>query len=81
MKMSFLDWVVMILILVGGLNWGLVGFFKYDLVATIFGDGSTVSGIIYDLVGLAALYQLVKMFMMGGAKKSAMPATPSQPTM
>ncbi len=81
MKMNALDWIVMILVIVGGLNWGLVGFLDFDLVATIFGDGSTVSRIVYDLVGLAALYQLAKMFMMGGAKSPAMPAAPSQPTM
>lgn len=78
MKMNLLDWIVMILIVVGGLNWGLVGFFKYDLVAKIFGDMSTTSRIVYDLVGLAALYQIAKFFMMGGSKK---PAMPSQPTM
>lgn len=81
MKMNWLDWIVMILVVVGGLNWGLVGFFDYDLVAGIFGDASTVSRIIYDLVGLAALYQLAKFFMMGGSKKPAMPSQPTQPTM
>lgn len=78
MKMTWIDWIVMILIVVGGLNWGLVGFFQYDLVATIFGDESTMARIVYDLVGLAALYQIVRVVMMGGAKKTA---TPTQPTM
>lgn len=67
----------MILVVIGGLNWGLVGFFKYDLVAAIFGDMSTLSRIVYDLVGLAALYQLAKFFTMGSGKKPAMPAQPS----
>lgn len=80
MKMNWLDWVVMILVVVGGLNWGLVGFFKFDLVAKIFGEGAMLSRIVYDLVGVAALYQLAKFFMMGG-KKPAMPAAPTQPTM
>lgn len=79
MKMNAFDWSAMILIIIGGLNWGLVGFFDYDLVATIFGDMSTVSRIVYDLVGLAAVYQLLRVFMMGGSKKAAMP--PSQPAM
>lgn len=78
MKMTWIDWIVMILIVVGGLNWGLVGFFQYDLVATIFGDESTMARIVYDLVGLAALYQIARVLMMGGAKKTA---TPTQPTM
>ncbi len=57
-NLSAIDWIVMILVIVGGLNWGLVGFFGFDLVATIFGDMSFLSKIIYDLVGLAAIYLL-----------------------
>lgn len=44
-----------LLVLIGGLNWGLVGFFKFDLVSAIFGDMSSVSRIVYSLVGLGAL--------------------------
>ena len=55
-KMSVLDWIAFVLVVVGGLNWGLVGFFSFDLVATIFGDMSIISRIVYALVGLAALY-------------------------
>ena len=62
--------VAFILLLVGGLNWGLVGFFKFDLVATIFGDMTTLSRIVYDLVGLAALFMVVKKFMMMGGEKA-----------
>lgn len=46
------------LVIIGALNWGLVGFFDWDLVAKIFGDMSTLSRIVYDLVGLSALYLL-----------------------
>jgi hypothetical protein len=56
MKINILDWVSIVLVIVGGLNWGLVGAFKFDLVATIFGDMSALSRIVYVLVGLAALY-------------------------
>jgi len=56
--MSWLNWLVFILVVVGGLNWGLVGLFDYDLVASLFGDMSTFSRVIYDLVGLAAIYLL-----------------------
>ncbi len=56
MKLNALDWIAVVLVVVGGLNWGLVGLFGYDLVVTIFGDMSVVSKIIYDLVGLAAIY-------------------------
>lgn len=58
-KMNALDWIAFILVVVGGLNWGLVGLFGFDLVATLFGDASVLSRIVYTLVGLGALYQLV----------------------
>jgi uncharacterized membrane protein YuzA (DUF378 family) len=55
-KLSVLDWVALVLVIVGGLNWGLVGVMDFDLVATIFGDMSTVSRAVYVLVGLSAIY-------------------------
>ena len=54
-----LDWISMILLIVGGLNWGLVGLFNLDLVATLFGPLSLVSRVVYILVGLAAIYAIV----------------------
>lgn len=56
---NVLDWIALILIIVGGLNWGLVGVFKFDLVAAIFGEMSVVARIVYILVGVAAIYALV----------------------
>lgn len=57
MKMSALDWIAWVLVIIGGLNWGLVGIFKWDLVAAIFGGSTTaIARIIYTLVGLSALY-------------------------
>ena len=58
-KLNVLDWVALVLVLVGALNWGLVGFFSYDLVKSLFGDMSTVSRVVYALVGLAAIYVAV----------------------
>lgn len=55
-KLSTLDWIVLVLVIVGGLNWGLVGLFGFDLVATLFGSMSMISKIVYALVGLAAIY-------------------------
>lgn len=46
----------LVLIVIGGLNWGLVGFFDYNLVDSLFGVGSALARIIYALVGLSALY-------------------------
>jgi len=54
-----LNVISLILVIIGGLNWGLVGFLNFDLVATLFGDGTTISRVVYGLVGLAALYMLV----------------------
>lgn len=58
MKMGTLDYIAFILVVIGGLNWGLIGFLNYDIVAAIFGSMSTVSRIVYDLVGLSALYMI-----------------------
>jgi hypothetical protein len=72
MERSTMDWVAYILVVVGGLNWGLVGAFEYDLVASIFGSMSTLSRIIYVLVGLSAIWVLVKLFSGGGESSSEM---------
>lgn len=66
-ELNALDWITLILVIVGGLNWGLVGFFGFDLVAAIFGDMTMISKIVYDLVGLSAVYVLFASF--GYAKK------------
>jgi uncharacterized protein len=58
-KMNPIDWIMIVLLVVGGLNWGLVGIFNFDLVAKIFGDASAMARIVYSLVGLAAVYSVV----------------------
>jgi uncharacterized membrane protein YuzA (DUF378 family) len=58
--MKTLDVIAAMLVVIGGLNWGLVGFANFDLVATLFGDASPLSRIVYCLVGLAALFQAVQ---------------------
>jgi uncharacterized membrane protein YuzA (DUF378 family) len=59
MKMNSIDWIALVLLVVGGLNWGLVGLFSFDLVAAIFGGGSFLARIVYTLVGVSAVYTLV----------------------
>lgn len=54
-----MDWIAIVLVVVGALNWGLVGLFSFDLVAALFGDMSMLSRIVYSLVGLAAIYVAV----------------------
>ena len=61
-KLTILDWVALVLVIIGAVNWGLVGLFNFDLVAGIFGSMTWLSKIIYDLVGLAGLYLI---FMLG----------------
>lgn len=79
-KMNAVDWVAMLLVVVGGLNWGLV-VFKYDLVAAIFGlefgEVNLGSQIVYALVALAALYLLVKALMPSGDKNVPPPTQPT----
>jgi len=58
-KLNVVDWIALVLVIVGGLNWALVGIFKFDLVAWIFGDMSVVSRIVYVLVGVAAVYMAI----------------------
>ena len=60
--MKFINILTLILVIVGGLNWGLVGLFDFNLVAAIFGAGSGLSRIVYVLVGLSALWQLIPLF-------------------
>lgn len=57
--MKVVNVIALILIIIGGLNWGLVGFFDYNLVDAIFGDESAASRVVYAVVGVAALYKLI----------------------
>ncbi|MHC4574887.1 MAG: DUF378 domain-containing protein [Planctomycetota bacterium] len=54
--LKMFDCVVGALVLIGALNWGLVGVFGFDLVARIFGEMTVVTRLVYTVVGLAALY-------------------------
>ena len=58
--MKTLDILVALLLVVGGLNWGLWGLFQFDLVAAVLGGGAAaVARVVYILVGLGAIYQLI----------------------
>lgn len=64
--------LTLILVIVGGLNWGLVGLFGFDLVAAIFGPGSGLASIIYILVGLSAAWQIIPLLSaLGGSGEAA----------
>lgn len=61
-----MDTIALILSIIGSLNWGLVGIFKFDLVAWLFnGQGSAISRIIYTLVGLAGIWCITLLFRKG----------------
>ncbi|HWJ77314.1 MAG TPA: DUF378 domain-containing protein [Niallia sp.] len=61
--MSAIQRIALVLTIVGAINWGLIGFFQFDLVAAIFGgQGSALSRIIYGLVGIAGLINLGLLF-------------------
>ena len=57
--MRALNIVTLVLVIIGGINWGLVGATGFDLVAALFGEMSALSRIVYCLVGLSALWQIV----------------------
>ena len=56
MKTKGLDYTALTLVIIGAINWGLIGFFRFDLVAWLFGSLTLLSRIIYALVGISGLY-------------------------
>ncbi len=60
-KLNTLDLLSLILVVVGGLNWGLVGVLNFNLVGTIFGEMSSISRVVYALVGLSAVYLITQL--------------------
>jgi uncharacterized protein len=67
--MSAVDYIAMVLLIVGGLNWGMVGLFGVDVVASLFGTESAISRVIYTLVGIAALYSIYLSSKMATSKR------------
>ncbi len=60
--MKVIDKIALVLIIIGAINWGLIGLFSFDLVATIFGDMTIISRIIYGLVGISGLWGIKLLF-------------------
>lgn len=56
--MRTLDTIALLLVIIGAVNWGLIGFFSYDLVAALFGTMTMTTRIIYALVGISGLYAI-----------------------
>lgn len=58
MNTKFLDNILLALVIIGAINWGLIGFFRFDLVAFLFGNMSWLTRVIYALVGIGGLYMI-----------------------
>lgn len=71
MRNKFLDCIALTIVIVGAVNWGLIGFLDFNLVAAIFGSMSWLSRIIYGLVGLCGLY-LITFYMRLGDSEADM---------
>lgn len=74
-KLSGITWAAVALVVIGALNWGLVGLFKFNLVAAIFGEMSVLSRIIYVIVAAAGLYLIADAARLREARRSGHPAT------
>lgn len=55
-NLNAFDWIVLVVLIIGGINWGMIGMFNIDLVSALFGVMGTFTRIVYSLVGLSALY-------------------------
>ena len=60
--MKIIDKIALVLIIIGAINWGLIGFFGFNLVDTLFGEMSVLSRIVYSLVGLSGLWGIKLLF-------------------
>ena len=60
--MKVIDKIALVLIIIGAINWGLIALFKFDLVATLFGEMSVLSRIVYGLVGLSGVWGIKLLF-------------------
>jgi uncharacterized membrane protein YuzA (DUF378 family) len=59
-QMKFIDVLAVVLVVAGALNWGLVGLFRYDLVAALLGDATALTRLVYIVIGVAGLFQALQ---------------------
>ncbi len=64
MKRNAILWISLALVVIGGLNWGLIGIFKYNLVTSLFGVNSAAARVVFALVGVAALVEIIALIAM-----------------
>jgi len=70
MNNKYLDCIALTIAIIGAVNWGLIGFFSFDLVSFIFGNMSWISRIVYALVGICGLYLITFYMYAGGLSKN-----------
>jgi len=75
MKLRGVDFVAVVLVVIGGLNWGLVGLFSFDLVQAILGGIPVLARLVYIVVGLAAVYTAIRSPHLAHLRKT-LPETP-----
>lgn len=61
-KHTALDYVALVLLIIGAINWGLVGFMNMDLVASVLGHGTMLAKVVYGLIALCGLYAITWLF-------------------
>ena len=81
MRMNPLTSIAFILVIIGALNWGLVGLFEFDLVAAILGEMSIASRVVYTLVGLSAVWVLIWRFVPQHPERTAGATDSARPRM
>ncbi len=59
--MSGIQWLSRVLVILGAVNWGLIGVSGFNVVSSVFGEGTTVTKVVYSLVGLAGLHELIRL--------------------
>jgi uncharacterized membrane protein YuzA (DUF378 family) len=69
-RLNGIDGLTLILVIIGAINWGLVGLFNYNVVDAIFGAGSTAARVVYTLVGLSGIYLAIASQWFGKATRS-----------
>jgi uncharacterized protein len=77
--MKSLHWIALLLVIVGAVNWGLVGLFQFDLVAALFGgQAAPLSRVVYALVGLSGVVVAATSAALAGSRGVAVPAHPAR---
>ena len=71
MRLNAIDWLSLVLVIVGAINWGLVGLFQFNLVNALFGSVPAVETVVYVLVGLAGLWMIYTASRLGSRRIEA----------